>query len=106
MGYVPSKLWTQLTARAPSPIAKATRLVVPLRQSPLANTPGKLVSSASGSRCSFQLSNFATAEPVNAKPLSSRASSAGRKSVLGLAPMKIKTPVVSSRVTFPSSSRK
>ena len=34
-----------MTARAPSPMAKATRLVVPLRQSPLANTPGKLVSS-------------------------------------------------------------
>ena len=106
IGYVPNKLWMQLTARAPSPIAKATRLVAPLRQSPLAKTPGKLVSSASGSRRSFQLSSFATAEPVNAKPLSSRATSAGRKSVLGLAPMKIKTPVVSSRATLPTSSRK
>src|SRR5260370_41062630 len=81
-------------------MAQATRLVVPLRQSPLVTTPGKLVSSASGSRCSFQLANFATAGPVNTKPLSSRANSGGRKSVLGLAPMKMNRPVVSSRTTF------
>jgi len=58
-------------------MAKATRLVVPLRQSPLVSTPGKLVSSASGSRRSFQLANLATAGPVNTKPLSSRANSGG-----------------------------
>ena len=37
-------LWTDVTAVAPSPIAKATRFGMPLRQSPAANTPGRLVS--------------------------------------------------------------
>jgi len=36
-----SKLCTALTAIAPSPTAKATRLAVPLRQSPAANTGGQ-----------------------------------------------------------------
>src|SRR5205823_2126079 len=40
----------QVTARAPSPTAKATRLVVLLRTSPAAKTPGHVVSTVQGSR--------------------------------------------------------
>ena len=36
------------TAIAPSPTAETTRLTNPLRTSPTANTPGRLVSSLSG----------------------------------------------------------
>src|SRR6202044_1059041 len=46
-------LWTDATAVAPSPIAKATRFGLPLRQSPTANTPGRLVSTEHGGLSSF-----------------------------------------------------
>src|SRR4051795_3178556 len=39
---------TRRTAMEPSPTAEATRLTEPLRTSPAANTPGRLVSSSSG----------------------------------------------------------
>ena len=42
--------WTKLTDFDPSPTADATRLTDPLRTSPAANTPGKLVSSRNGTR--------------------------------------------------------
>ena len=41
---------TRRTAMAASPTAEATRLIDPLRTSPAANTPGRLVSSRNGWR--------------------------------------------------------
>ena len=41
----PSTLWICATTAAPSPTAAATRLVEPARTSPMAKTPGRLVSS-------------------------------------------------------------
>src|SRR5438309_4573424 len=49
------------TTCAPSPTAAATRLVDPERTSPIANTPGRLVSSG-----------LRMLAPVRTKPLSSR----------------------------------
>jgi hypothetical protein len=51
--------------RAPSPTAAATRLTEPDRTSPMAKTPGRLVSS--------DLRSMATSAPVNMKPLGSSA---------------------------------
>ena len=45
-----STLWICATTAAPSPTAAATRLVEPARTSPIANTPGRLVSSGSAGR--------------------------------------------------------
>src|SRR5437879_111826 len=42
--YSWSTLWTKATAIDPSPTADATRLMLPPRTSPTANTPGRLVS--------------------------------------------------------------
>src|SRR5215212_2935053 len=42
--------WTNEIAIDPSPTADATRLMLPPRTSPTANTPGKLVSSKYGGR--------------------------------------------------------
>ena len=41
---------TKLTAMDPSPTAEATRFAEPLRTSPAAKTPGRLVSSRKGDR--------------------------------------------------------
>jgi hypothetical protein len=41
---------TKLTAIAPSPTAEAQRFTDPLRTSPAAKTPGRLVSSSNGGR--------------------------------------------------------
>src|SRR5580658_4672346 len=84
-------------------MAKATRLVVALRQSPQANTPGRLVSRGKGGRFSGQTGNSATGPPVRTKPLASLAIDGGRNSVLGLAPMKTKSPHVGSLVRSPFS---
>src|SRR3954471_10829319 len=79
----------QVTARAPSPTAKATRLVVLLRTSPAAKTPGHVVSTVQGSR-SFRGQSWECADsaPVRMKPLGSTATLDGNQSVRGLAPMK------------------
>ena len=45
---VPKYSWIWRIAIAPSPTAEATRLTEPLRTSPAANTPGRLVSSIIG----------------------------------------------------------
>ena len=48
----PSARCTRLIAIEPSPTADATRLMLPERTSPTANTPGRLVSSIAGGRLS------------------------------------------------------
>src|SRR5256714_15118353 len=63
----------KLTAIAPSPTADAQRLTDPLRTSPAANTPGRLVSRNNGVRpCARQRSPrtapSGTAAPVRTKP--------------------------------------
>src|SRR5262249_41133265 len=52
--YSCSTWWTNDTAIDPSPTADATRLMLPPRASPTANTPGRLVSSRCGERASGQ----------------------------------------------------
>ncbi len=47
-GQAPKYSWMCRIAMAPSPTAEATRLTEPLRTSPAANTPGRLVSSIIG----------------------------------------------------------
>ncbi len=75
-----------MTASAPSPTANATRLVVPLRTSPAAKTPGHVVSTEQGSRSvKGQRSDFAASAPVKMKPLGSTATLGGSQSVLGCA---------------------
>ena len=64
------------TTAAPSPTAAATRLTEPARTSPIANTPGRLVSSGSGKRSSgFQnkaaRSVLLKSAPVLTKPFPS-----------------------------------
>ena len=44
LGYSAKTRWTNATAIEPSPTADATRLMLPPRTSPTANTPGRLVS--------------------------------------------------------------
>jgi hypothetical protein len=81
------------TTWAPSPTAAATRFVEPERTSPIAKTPGRLVSK---SRRSSLVS-----EPVTTKPFRSRAiPDPGSQSVLGSAPMKRKTCRI-GRITSP-----
>ena len=53
--YSLSTWWTKATAIDPSPTADATRLMLPPRTSPTANTPGRLVSSRCGGRASGHL---------------------------------------------------
>src|SRR6185503_1541342 len=50
--YSASARWTNETAIDPSPTADATRLTLPHRTSPTANTPGSEVSSRYGARAS------------------------------------------------------
>src|SRR5215471_9069542 len=61
---------TSATAIDPSPMAAAQRLTDPQRTSPAANTPGRLVSSGSGSLGSDQplLGSPATSVPVTRYP--------------------------------------
>ena len=81
-----------MTASAPSPTAKATRLVVLLRTSPAAKTPGQVVSTVQGSRfVRGQRSDCAASAPVRMKFLESTAMLGGNQSVRGRAPMKTKT---------------
>src|SRR5580704_13927700 len=106
-GRIPSRnLWTDVTAVAPSPTAKATRFGLPLRQSPAANTPARLVSTVQGGLGSFQTGRTATSSPVSTKPWSFRTMDEGRKSVLGFAPMKTNSPEVNSSFISPLASRR
>src|SRR5207247_11447427 len=66
--------WMKLTAMPPSPTADAQRLTDPLRTSPAAKTPGRLVSRRNGPRpCARQRSprtaSSGTAAPVRTKPV-------------------------------------
>ena len=92
-----------MTASAPSPTANATRLVVPLRTSPAAKTPGHVVSTVQGSRSvRGQRSDFAASAPVRMKPLESTAMLGGSQSVRGCAPMKTNTAEQSSSRATPA----
>ena len=59
-------LYATLRELAPSPIAAPTRLVELARTSPIANTPGMLVSKGSGARPPASIENL---PPVTTKPL-------------------------------------
>ena len=71
-------------AMAPSPTAEATRLVEPLRTSPTANMPGRLVSSSDrGVRVRPGAVGRPASGPVRTKPRSSRATSAAEPAGAG-----------------------
>src|SRR5579862_1605229 len=66
--------WMSCTAVEPSPTAAATRLTEPLRTSPMANTPGWLVSNRIGSRSrhtSLSSASGLRSGPVLTKPAAS-----------------------------------
>src|ERR1700740_1120055 len=75
----------------PSPTADATRLMLPPRTSPTANTPGRLVSSKYGGRvrgqCAELRSSGDRTGPVLMKPLASTARQPSSQLVLGAAPV-------------------
>ena len=72
--------WSVATTCAPSPTADATRFTEPERTSPIAKTPGRLVSKG----CRFSLASA----PVNTNPFWSNATSDPESQfVLGSAPM-------------------
>ena len=97
--YVPKRSCTQVTARAPSPTANATRLVVPERQSPAAKIPGHDVSSTRGTRFgSGHVALAISSAPVIRKPCLSLLILSPRKSVQGAAPIKMNTAQLSSTV--------
>ncbi len=79
-------------ATDPSPTADATRFTEPLRTSPAANTPGRLVSSGSGRRSRGHEASSPRSGPVTTKPRSSLAISGGSQSVRGRAPIMRKSP--------------
>ncbi len=90
------------TTRAPSPTAAATRLVDPLRTSPIANTPGRVHSSISGPRsvpfqCREKSGWRPASSPVTTKPLSSWPTKSTSPSDRGEAPIIANTAVVSTR---------
>jgi hypothetical protein len=76
--------WICATTAAPSPIAAPTRLVEAARTSPMANTPGMLVSSGSAARPAARL---AKPFPVTTNPLPSTATQFASHSAFGSAPM-------------------
>src|SRR3712207_7957143 len=65
---------------APSPTAEATRLIEPLRTSPAANTPGRLVSSRYGSRASSRQASPPSAERPNSLPVRTNPRSSSSRS--------------------------
>src|SRR5229473_630187 len=94
----------KLTAMAPSPTADAQRLTDPLRTSPAAKTPGRLVSRNNGVRpCARQRSprtaSRGTAAPVRTKPFLSSCTQPLRQSVCGSAPMKRNSAGVLIRIS-------
>ena len=90
---------TRRTAIEPSPTAEATRLIEPLRTSPTANMPGRLVSSGSGAPAVG--GGRGVAPPVRTKPLSSSATSSPSHPVCGSAPMKTNSARASTRRAAP-----
>src|SRR5882762_17075 len=95
-GGYSARIWcTVATAIDPSPTADATRLVLPLRTSPTARTPGRLVSSKYGGRRNGHFaavsSSAVSADPVLMNPLSSSARQPASHFVLGSAPVIVKT---------------
>src|SRR5882724_1827235 len=70
--YSASARWTNETAIDPSPTADATRLTLPHRTSPTANTPGSEVSRRYGERSAGHRaaarSSFVRSDPVLTKP--------------------------------------
>src|ERR1700722_15456808 len=75
----------------PSPTAEATRLTLPDRASPTANTAGLLVSNMYGGRDKGQFSVTSRSRPVRTKPLSSSKMHPDSQAVLGDAPAITKT---------------
>src|SRR6188508_293704 len=75
VNYSASTRCTKETAIEPSPTADATRLMLPARTSPTANTPGRLVSSKYGARARGHFapanSSCDKSPPVFTKSLSS-----------------------------------
>ena len=63
--------WTNRTAMEPSPTAEDTRLIEPLRTSPAANTPGRLISKGYGSRASPAQTSPSRAERSTSPPVRS-----------------------------------
>src|SRR5262249_26462212 len=86
-----SARWTNEMAIDPSPTADATRLMLPQRTSPTANTPGSEVSRRCGERSSGQLaaaSSFADRSgPVLTNPFSSSETRLFSQLVLASAPV-------------------
>src|SRR5260221_13467810 len=78
-------------AADPSPTADATRFMLPLRMSPTANTPGRLVSKVDGdlggAHRAAARSSGVSAVPVLTKPLASSATHPWSHAVLGVAPV-------------------
>src|SRR5438105_1002486 len=86
---------TKEIAIDPSPTAEATRLTLPLRTSPTAKTPGRLVSNKYGVRASGQCAAASSSRersgPVLINPFSSSATQRFSHAVLGIAPAMTKT---------------
>src|SRR2546422_391563 len=91
----------------PSPTADATRFKLPARTSPIANTPGRLVSRRWGARVSGQRavarSSGNRSGPVLMNPLASRARHLSSQWVLGTAPVMVKTCRIACVSTCPVS---
>src|SRR2546425_5021572 len=90
LAYSCSTWCTAAIAIDPSPTADATRFKLPARTSPIANTPGRLVSRRWGARASGQRavarSSGNRSGPVLMNPLASRARHLSSQWVLGTAP--------------------
>src|SRR5215469_16894834 len=86
-----STRWTNEIAIDPSPTADATRLTLPHRTSPTANTPGREVSSRYGKRsrghCAAARSSGVKSGPVLMNPLESRVIWPFSQAVLASAPV-------------------
>src|SRR5437588_1636816 len=91
LAYSCNTWWMAAMAIDPSPTAEAARLTLPLRTSPTANTPGRLVSSRWGGRASGQCAAARTSGersgPVLMNPRASSATQPWSQAVLGLAPV-------------------
>ena len=90
MNYSASTRWTNEIAIDPSPTADATRLMLPRRTSPTANTPGRDVSSRYGERSSGHRaaarSSCVKSGPVLMKPFSSSVTRPVQPSSIRLGP--------------------
>jgi len=103
------KAVTKAMAIDPSPTADATRLMLPPRTSPTANTPGRLVSRRYGALGSGQRaatkSSSERSGPVLIKFFPSSATQPLSQRVAGTAPVMRKTCLMSRASMFPVSSR-